>query len=249
MTPIRLLIAEDEDAIRESIQKYISANATLIGEIYTAENGGQALDMIMRYRPQIMLMDIQMPLKNGLEVMREALAAGVCPKTVILSGHDQFSYAQQALRLGAADYLLKPCRAAELLERLEGLAREISREAAHAPKQEDSGRRVHGVVERALAYMEEYYPENLTLPLVAEKTGVSPNYLSALFGKNVNMGFTDKLNQIRIERACDYFAAGGVRTYEVAYKVGFKDEKYFSSVFKKLKGTSPSEYKKQLEYK
>jgi two-component system response regulator YesN len=246
MTTIRLLIAEDEDAIRESIQKYISVNTTLISEIYAAENGRQALDMILRYRPQIMLMDIQMPLKNGLEVMREALAAGVCPKTVILSGHDQFTYAQQALRLGAADYLLKPCRAAELLERLENLAREVAAEPPAAPRQEDGGRRVHSIVEKALAYMEEYYPENLTLPLVAEKIGISPNYLSALFGKNVNMGFTDKLNQIRIERACDYFAAGGMRAYEVAYKVGFKDEKYFSSVFKKLKGASPTEYKKQL---
>jgi two-component system response regulator YesN len=188
-----------------------------------------------------------MPLKTGLEVMREALDAGVFHKTVILSGHDQFSYAQQALRLGAADYLLKPCRAAELLEKLENLAREICSETA--PKQDESGRRVHGIVEKALAYMEEYYPENLTLPVVAEKIGISPNYLSALFGKNVNMGFTDKLNQIRIERACDYFAVGGLRAYEVAYKVGFKDEKYFSSVFKKLKGASPSEYKKQLEYK
>ncbi|MDR1688287.1 MAG: response regulator [Clostridiales bacterium] len=247
MTTVKLLLAEDEDAIRESIQKYISAHTKVISEIYAAENGGQALDMIMRYRPEIMLMDIQMPLKSGLEVMREAIAAGVCPKTVILSGHDQFSYAQQALRLGAVDYLLKPCRAAEILEKLETLAREVCSAAeASAPKQDEGGKRVHSIVEKALTFMKEHYPENLTLPLVAEKTGVSPNYLSALFGKNVNMGFTDKLNEIRIERACDYFAAGGMRTYEVAYKVGFNDEKYFSSVFKKLKGASPSEYKKQL---
>jgi two-component system response regulator YesN len=246
MTPVRVLIAEDEDAIRESIQKYIRANAVLPIEIYAAENGGKALDIIMRYRPQIMLLDIQMPLKGGLDVMREAIAAGICPKTVILSGHDQFSYAQQALRFGAVDYLLKPYRAAEILQKIESLAREVLSSGEAGPKPGERGRRVHSIVEKALAYMKEHYPENLTLPLVAEKTGVSPNYLSALFGKNVNMGFTDKLNEIRIERACDYFAAGGMRTYEVAYKVGFNDEKYFSSVFKKLKGASPSEYKKQL---
>ncbi len=71
------------------------------------------------------------------------------------------------------------------------------------------------------------------------------DYLSALFGKTVKMGFADKLNQIRIDRACDYFAAGGKRSCEVAYQMGFKDEKYFSSVFKKLKGEGPSAYRKR----
>jgi len=245
-TSVRLLIAEDEDAIRESIEKHIRANAKWIDKIYTAENGQQAIDMILRYRPQIMLLDIQMPLKDGLTVMREALAADVCPHTIILSGHDQFSYAQKALRCGAVDYLLKPCRAAEILSKLDNLAREASAlESADAEDCEDK-KQVNSIVGKALEYMEEHYPENLTLSSVAEKIGISPNYLSALFGKTVNAGFADKLNQIRIDRACDYFDAGGMRTYEVAYKVGFKDEKYFSCVFKKLKGERPSEYKKRV---
>ncbi len=244
-TPRRLLIAEDEDAIRESIEKYIRANTRLIDEIYTAENGRRAIEIILQYRPQIMLLDIQMPLKDGLAVMRDTRAAGVCPRTVIMSGHDQFSYAQQALRYGAADYLLKPCRAAEILATVENLAREVcADEAPPAPAGKDK-RRVDSAVDKALEYMQAHYHENLTLPLVAEEIGISPNYLSALFGKNRNTGFTDTLNQIRIDRACDYFAAGGIRSYEVAYKVGFKDEKYFSQVFKKLMGESPSEYRKR----
>ncbi len=247
-TPVRLLIAEDEDAIRESIEKYIRANTRLIDEIYTAENGKQAIDLVLRYRPHVMLLDIRMPLKDGLAVMREALAAGACPRTVILSGHDQFSYAQQALRYGAADYLLKPCRAAEILATVENLARAVRANAGGDIQTGGAGEKRQGnsIVEKALAYMEAHYPESLTLPLVAGKIGISPNYLSALFAKNVDTGFSGKLNQIRIDRACDYFAAGGVHTYEVAYKVGFKDEKYFSSVFKKLRGESPSDYKKRV---
>ncbi len=152
-TQASLLIAEDEDAIRESIEKYIRSNARLIGEVYTAENGRQAIDIILRYRPQIMLLDIQMPLKDGLAVMREALAANACPRTVILSGHDQFSYAQQALRYGAADYLLKPCRASEILAKVESIARETSGDNIGA--QEAGGNKSTGnsVVEEALEYM------------------------------------------------------------------------------------------------
>ncbi|MFA9379498.1 MAG: response regulator [Acetanaerobacterium sp.] len=248
---IRLLIAEDEEAIRESIVKYIRAGTRLIDEIYTAENGRQAIDLLLRYRPQIMLLDIQMPLKDGLTVMQEALAAKACPRTIILSGHDQFSYAQQALRYGAVDYLLKPCRAAEILAALESLAHAVCAEAGAPEPDEAAEEKGHGnsIVDKALQYMEQYYPENLTLSLVAEKIGISPGYLSALFSKYVVKGFANQLNQIRIDRACDYFAIGNIRTYEAAYKVGFKDEKYFSSVFKKLKGENPSEYKKHMKIK
>jgi len=238
------LIAEDEDNIRTSIEMHIRENAKWITEIYTAENGRQAIDIILRYRPHMMLLDIQMPLKDGLAVMQEALAAEVCPRTIILSGHDQFNYAQQALRYGAVDYLLKPCRAAELLAKLDSLARELSEGGSVSGKGEDKTH-INSTVAKALEYMERHYYENLTLSSVAEEIGITPNYLSALFSKTVHTGFADKLNQIRIERACDYFAAGGMRTYEVAYKVGFKDEKYFSVVFKKLKNESPSEYKKR----
>ncbi len=113
---------------------------------------------------------------------------------------------------------------------------------AHAGKA--TGHVKHSAVEKSLSYMEKHYTEHLTLPLLAEQVGLSPNYLSSLFRKTLSAGFAEKLNQIRIDRACGYFASGSARTYEVAYKVGFKDEKYFSSVFKKLKGVSPSEYRK-----
>jgi two-component system response regulator YesN len=194
-----------------------------------------------------MLLDIQMPVKSGLDVMREATQAGVCPRTVILSGHEEFVYAQQALRFGAADYLLKPCRASEILRRLEGLARQESAEttvppAAETP-QESQG---SALVRKALSYMEHHYPENLSLSKVAEALCITPNYLSTLFTRTLEARFVDTLNQIRIQRACDYFADGTIKTYEVAYKVGFRDEKYFSNVFKRRMGVSPSEYKRQM---
>lgn len=245
---VRLLIAEDEDSIRASIKNHISKNSKWVNEIYTASNGQEALDLILRYRPQIMILDIQMPLKDGFSVLREAFAAGVRPSTMILSGHDQFSYAQQALRYGVVDYFLKPCRAAEILSRVDSLAREaLGVDGDPDGAGEDVETQGNRAVKLALEYMQEHYPEDLTLPLVAELIGISPNYLSTLFRKTLDAGFTDTLNKIRVDRACEYFAAGGFRTYEVAYKVGFHDEKYFSSVFKKNKGESPSEYKKRLD--
>ena len=102
-------------------------------------------------------------------------------------------------------------------------------------------------VELAKEYVEEHYYENLTLVDVAKRVGISAGYLSTLFQKQLSKGFVDYLNEIRIEHACTYLKQNYLKTYEIAYKVGFHDEKYFSKVFKKIKGQSPSEYRRLID--
>lgn len=80
----------------------------------------------------------------------------------------------------------------------------------------------------------------------AEKAGVSTAYLSTLFSQHMGCGFVDYLNKKRIEYACHYMADGEMKIYEIAFKAGFRDEKYFSRVFKKIVGQSPSEYRKSI---
>ena len=92
--------------------------------------------------------------------------------------------------------------------------------------------------------MAENYFENLTLVNVAQKVGITAGYLSTLFLQKVDKGFVDYLNELRIDHACTYLQQDYLKTYEIAYKVGFNDEKYFSKVFKKIIGQSPSEYRK-----
>lgn len=249
--PMRLLIAEDEDSVRCSIEAYIRKHTHVFDEVYTAATGQEALDNIFRYRTQVMLLDIQMPVKDGLTVLKEATAAGVCPRTIILSGHDAFRYAQQAIRYSVADYLLKPCRSTELLEKLEALAAEEDENALPAPAEASApaaAKSGHQLVEEALRYMQEHYPEPITQPEVAQVLGVSASYLSTLFSRHGEMGFAECLNRIRIERACDYFVDLQMKTYEVAFRVGFRDEKYFSNVFKKVMGIAPSQYRKQKKH-
>jgi len=247
MPQVKLLIAEDEDNVRNSLHKYIKTHTTRISKIYVAANGQEAHDMITRYRPQLMLLDIQMPLKNGLEVMKLASASGVCPKTIILTGHDDFKYVQKALRYGAIDYFLKPFRSTEILGRLDDLAAKELPESESGEVTLDGDKRSgNSIVNAALEYMMEHYPEPLSLNSLAEQVGISPSYLSTLFTRTLGCNFTEYLTKIRIDRACEYFFDSQMRTYEIAYKVGFNNEKYFSNVFKRIKGKSPSEYKKLL---
>lgn len=213
-------------------------------EVYTAKSGPEALDIIYRHRPEVMLLDVQIPVKNGLEVMKEAKNKGVCPKTIILSGYDTFSYVQQALRLGAADYLLKPCRSTEICQKLVELLQLEEPKGVEEIKDGDKSGNL--TVHNAQEYIREHLTDDLSLKLVADKVRVSTAYLSTLFSQHLGCGFVDYLNKIRIQYACDYMQDGTMKIYEIAFLVGFHDEKYFSRVFKKVMGQSPSEYRQKV---
>lgn len=238
----KLLIADDEDTIRNGIAKYIQLHTDRFDKIYLASNGEEAVEVILRNKPDILILDVQMPQKDGIEVMREANRAGVLPYTLVLSGYDEFRYCQQVLRLGAKDYLLKPVRSSDILRIVNNAADELFGKE-EILTQDCSGEKKQ-FVEIAKEYVQEHYFEKISLTDVAEKIGVTPGYLSTLFQKQLDKGFIDFLNEIRIERACAYLQQNYLKTYEIAYKVGFNDEKYFSKVFKKIKGCSPTEYKK-----
>ena len=236
--PLKLLIADDEDVIRNGVAKYIKLHTDCFNQIYEAENGQQAIDLILKYQPDILLLDVQMPGNTGIDVMKEIRKAGMTPTILILSGYDEFEYAQQALRFGAKEYLLKPVRAKDILECLLKFADDYQKDVSTI--EDLSG---NYLVKQAEEYIAENYAEAIALNDVADYLGISKGYVSTLFTKNLDCGFVDYLNMIRVERACSYLEQSYFKTYEVAYKVGFKDEKYFSRVFKKIKGMSPKEYR------
>lgn len=242
---IKLLVVDDEDSIRNGISNYIRLHSDRVDKIYTACNGQEAIDIIMRYRPELMLLDVQMPGKDGLEVMRETKEAGVLPITIILSGYDEFKYAQTALQYGVREYVLKPCRSTEILRLVNEAVNEI------AGKEERKGgneeKTDNYLVNRAVEYINDHYSENLTLGEVADRMEITASYLSSLFSRNMGCGFVDYLNEVRVEHACSYLHQNRLKVYEIAFKVGFRDEKYFSKVFKKVKGVSPAQYKKEEE--
>lgn len=236
---IKLLIADDEDMIRRGTAKYIRLHTDRFDKIYEAEDGQKAIDCILKYQPDILLLDVQMPLKNGIDVMREADKAGLHPITIILSGYDEFKYAQQAIKYGAKEYLLKPTRAAEILACVNRMADEYIGKEHHQIEEDQTNH----FIKEAKEYIEEHYADNLTLGEVAEHIGISSGYLSTLFMQFLGCGFVDYLQEFRIMRSCSYLQQNYLKTYEIAYKVGFHDEKYFSRVFKKLRGMTPKEYR------
>lgn len=241
----KVLVAEDEDIIRRGVVKYIQLHTDRFDTVYEAENGQDALDIILKYQPDIVLLDIQMPKMDGITIMQKLSKTKIRPLIVILSGYDEFSYAQNALRYGAKEYLLKPVRASDILQCLNKLAdKYLSTENKENSNTSDIE---NGFVSEAKNYIEEHYSESLTVADVAEKIGISSGYLSTIFNQELGLGFAEYLNGLKVEHACVYLEQNYLKVYEIAYKVGFHDEKYFTKVFKKIKGMTPKDYRRNHE--
>lgn len=239
---IKILIAEDEDIIRKGVAKYLKLHTDRFGIIYEADNGQDAFDIIVKHQPDIVLLDIQMPKMDGITVMQKTAKLNQNSLFVILSGYDEFKYAQQALHYGAREYLLKPVRASDILACLNKLADKYIDTEEKTIEENESEESVPFVKE-AKEYVEEHYTENLTVKEVANIIGISSGYLSTMFNQSMGQSFVDYLNQLKINHACAYLEQNYLKVYEIAYKVGFQDEKYFTKVFKKIKGITQKEYR------
>jgi two-component system response regulator YesN len=98
-------------------------------------------------------------------------------------------------------------------------------------------------VEKAIQYIHSNYKEELSLALIAEEIHINQSHLSRIFKKECGDSITDYIIKIRIEKAQEMLSFSNMLTYEVAEAVGFNDPTYFSTVFKKITGVTPKDFK------
>jgi two-component system, response regulator YesN len=392
----KVMIADDEPKIRKGLRQFVdwtSLDMEVIGE---AEDGLEALELSEASRPDILLVDICMPLLNGLEFVEKLLSFLPDSIVIIVTGHDEFEYAQQALKLGVFDYLLKPVSKEQLIgvlhsakERLmkrkytdwageqvgkhlpylkerflndwmdgqltesdvkdqlgflqlpleasfdmllikvisinqiqeapkawdsqallldlQHIIQELLRDwgscivyrdskdnligmvlASGADRPVDISKAIVSAVDTGMKvkvsvfhkaeirnfmdtpfiygqlvqesmqetsvspivmlsqkYIQDHYDEvNLTLNQVADEFKISPSYLSRLLRQEIGLSFIDYLTQIRINQAVRLLQNPTWKIYEVAEKVGYSGQHYFSTAFKKVVGVSPIDYRK-----
>lgn len=116
---LKLLIAEDEQIEREFLKKLMKDYFPSIKEIILAENGQEAIDLFRRHQPKIVLIDIDMPLKDGLTALQEMQQASKDDFTsIILTSYNDFSFAQKSIQLHVSDYILKPAEPALICKRI-----------------------------------------------------------------------------------------------------------------------------------
>ena len=111
-------------------------------------------------------------------------------------------------------------------------------------REEESGNQYKSMLKRALRYIDQNYTdETLSLNTVAKAANISPNYFSGVFSQEMGQTFVEYLTEKRMERAKELLRYSGKRSSEVAYEVGYRDPRYFSFLFKKTQGCTPSSYR------
>lgn len=123
-----MIIVDDEPIIRQGIKTSIDWSSYGINITAEARDGKDALEKVMDLKPDILITDIRMPVMDGLELAEEIKEKNIDTKVIILSGYDDFQYAQKSIGLNVVDYLLKPFGAEELIDMVIRLKKTISSE-------------------------------------------------------------------------------------------------------------------------
>lgn len=138
MTNLKILIVDDDTLVRIALKTLVNWEEngfTLVGE---AGDGKLALEQIGMLSPDIVMLDVQMPIMNGIELLKEISKMKNPPRVVVLSSHDDLDLVKQAMKLGASDYLLKlNIDFNHVIEVMEHIADEIIEERKNTSSQKD----------------------------------------------------------------------------------------------------------------
>lgn len=234
---MKVLTVDDEPLILSGLVKIMQEVAPLNTEIFKATNAYEALDTMKEHMPDVTITDLNMPEKNGFELIEEAKQGGWCDRFIILTGYDEFEYVRRALRTGVVDYLLKPIDKNEIATLLGRVREEL-------PNETDSEYSYHA--NRILTYIQIHFRKDLSLDHLAERMNLHPNYISSLFKKETGQTFVNYLNMLRIQAAQELLMSNSdLSVSSIGQQVGYDSKCYFSKVFKKYTGTTPGAYRNQ----
>lgn len=249
----RILVAEDEVIARRALRLICERSTSPVEVVSEASTGRQVVEALDAVRPDIILMDVVLPGMNGLEATRVVHERFPATRVAIVSAHEKFDYAQQALRAGAVDYLLKPIRPEQLEALLQKLCAGLDAERTQetvlaAPKSSAQSHQLQGphahVLRRAQEFITTHYTESLSLEQVAEHVALSPTYFSRIFKQVIGCTFVEYLTRVRLEEARRLLRTTTLSLAEISYAVGYQSPNYFSEVFKTVEGMTASAYRR-----
>ncbi|MEG0239380.1 response regulator transcription factor [Anaerorhabdus sp.] len=254
----KVLVVEDEALIRKGLIYSINWADFDCNVVAEANNGSEGVQKIKEHHPDIVLVDINMPIMNGFEMIKETTEE-FNYSAIIVSGYNEFDYAKQAIRFGVSEYLLKPVDHEELRNALRRAIEQIEMRKSYlfqiSKKEEITENNVLNeklllltdksvTVAQMIQYIQENYQKKIVMYDLVEKLQCSATLLNNKFKTETGTTFNDYLNRYRILIAVEMIKDKQYPIYRIAEMTGFKNYKYFNIVFNKYIGCSPKDFEK-----
>jgi len=251
----KLLAADGDSTGRHSLCRTLNAHLGDQLTIFEAASGQEALALFHREAPDIVVLNVELSEISGLDVARTIRKTSKVCAILLTADLDRFTYAKQAIALRALDYIPKPyddeklvLAVQEAIQNLIFLGNAVRKAPPlhrldSTPEDTPENIRLALVRSDIQAYIESHYMEELSMKNVAHAMNYSDAYFCKLFKQCFHVNFSAYLNEYRIDRAKTMIGNPRVNVKDVGLACGFTDSNYFSRVFKRITGLTPTEYR------
>ena len=254
---IRILIVDDDMMVRKYIRQMLDWAKHDIEIVGEALHGKHAIEQVELLNPDIALVDVAMPIMDGISFVKYVKENGLPVKIIILSCREDFDYVKEGMRLGAVDYLLKhTVKPDEIINVIRDTIKNQSfgtvqgKKAAGpednpAPGSCNENVNVENkVISQTVEYIKRNISKNISLEDAADFVHLNKVYLSQLFKHHMKINFTDYVLQQKIGEAKRILAESDEKVYVVAELVGFNNQYHFFRTFRKIVGVTPEAFRK-----
>ncbi|MCQ6268828.1 response regulator [Fictibacillus sp. WQ 8-8] len=234
------MIVDDEPLEREVLTMMIKRVNLGISQLFEATNGVDALELAKQNRMDVVLMDIKMPIMDGLEAAKMIQKDVPDCRIIFLTAYDERDFAHKTMKSGTHDYLLKPAHPSEIRQALVKYIPVVKRSVSASLEAACD----HDDILTVMEYIENNLHLELNLDTLSSLVHLCGQYLSRLFKQETGCTITQYITVCRLEKAKKCFIYSSENVMEISEKCGFSDPNYFR-VFKKYEGVTPTQYQQQ----
>lgn len=245
-----ILMVDDDILFQQALEKQVNFSALGYERVLSATDVAQAAKIMEQQPVDVLLCDIEMPGKSGMDLIRWVAKNRYPVIVLLLTCHSNFNYAKEAIGLDVFDYLLKPIRIEVLEERLrEALKKKNEVRWLDAFRQEQAKQQPKVPEKDPVSRIRSYIEENIHTELTREQLGralfMNPDYIARVFREKAGQSLNDYIRSRRIYHAVQLLQETDLPLSDICEKIGYSYNTYFFNTFKKATGLSPNDYRNQ----
>lgn len=249
-----ILLVEDEEIILNGVSDIIKGMTDFSCKLYKVKSGPEGLKISEKVHPNLIITDILMPEMTGLDFIEIAQRKNLCKNYVILSGHDQFSFAQRAIRYNVIDYLLKPIDKEQLHKDIVKVHNTLPQEGRQQSdtilpniayfRQKVNNTNYPTSLKMVISYINDNYTKDISLQLISNDLMLHPSYISSLINNYLGISFTNYLDFLRIKKAAILLInSPNIPVSEISFMSGYSNERRLYNAFQKHLQMTPGDFR------